>query len=258
MKGIDPIPNKTKNALMKPAAKAIGEAFGTILNSLAHWSTDGLARYNISHEADLKDFKAKYERRLADVPEAEIDDSKLLLVAKAIEDGQYRMDEDYMREAFARLITHASDRRTNNDYKPLYSSILSNLSSQEAKLLIGLSAETYSLLPLERIKSQEHGGSAYSYISGYAVLQSDGIIYFEANTTLTLELLQNAGLVSIKPQFELTSPFYQSLYNMFEWSTQYADFKNTHPISSGHEYRVERGDVELTELGKSFTRFINN
>lgn len=97
MKGIDPIPNKTKNALMKPAAKAIGEAFGTILNSLAHWSTDGLARYNISHEADLKDFKAKYERRLADVPEPEIDDSKLLLVAKAIEDGQYRMDEDYMR-----------------------------------------------------------------------------------------------------------------------------------------------------------------
>lgn len=258
MKGIDPIPNKTKNALMKPAAKAIGEAFGTVLNSLAHWSTDGLARYNISHEADLKDFKAKYERRLAGIPEPEIDDSKLLLVAKAIEDGQYRMNEDYMREAFARLIVHASDRRTNNDYKPIYSSILSNLSSQEAKLLIGLSVETYSLLPLERIKSQEYGGSAYSYISGYAVLHSDGIIYFDANTTITLELLQNAGLVSIKPQFELTSPFYQNLYNMFESSTQYADFKNTHPISSGHEYRAERGDVELTELGKSFTRFINN
>ena len=59
MADFNPIPDETTNAALKPTAKALGDASGSLFTAGFHLIFDPLRKYNIRKEQELTDYANK-------------------------------------------------------------------------------------------------------------------------------------------------------------------------------------------------------
>lgn len=264
---INPIPESTRENLLNPASKSVGNALGTVCDSLFNLILMPLRKYNVIKENDLNDFKLKVESKSNEIPIENRDDSKIGLALKTIEDVRYQFDEEIMREMFANLLTATLDNRVNNDVIPIFSHLLANMSPGEAKLLKTLK-ENDAVLPLVEVTVNNSKSSIENKLSknrfnpnelmdmlgldNLEISIDSNIILmkdkFSSNEGHLIESLEANGLIVADRNVELEADKHQKMYNLFENSDYYTGFNKELPMIID--------DIEFSNLSLKKVAFV--
>lgn len=254
MSKFSPIPDETSNALLKPAAESIGNSAGTIFDAAFNLILSPLKKYNIRKDYELKDYANKISTNISSIPENNRDPSKLNLVLKAVDDSKFRLDEEDMRTAFARLIAQGLDNRVNDNFYPAYSDILSSMSVKEAKLIRKIYSNYHHRVPTEETCAKNTHGSRRGLLAKTYLFDN-----FEDGTgelDIPIDLLQHSGLIRVYDNQWLTGDHYMTLYNSYEEKWRCANKTNVLNISSDETLEFIEGYVMFTDFGDSFANFI--
>ena len=242
---LDGIPESTKEEALNPPAKLLGQAFSGIVHAVF----DPLVKFNIVRDKELKDFEEKVQSGTHQIPEKNRDDSKIGLALKAFEESKYQLDSEELRQLFANLITSTVDNRKNSKVQPSFSSVLKDLSTEDAHLVKLFAKE--NPVPLVSIQVEDENGVGVGMQNNILVFNSEINI-----NELSLFSLERLGLLSLNPTNQLQSKNNQTKYQNFESDPMYLSIKNRLPIISGEftfsKSRLARGKAELTPFGEAF------
>ncbi|WP_309300226.1 DUF4393 domain-containing protein [Loigolactobacillus coryniformis] len=193
-------------------------------------------------------------KHIDSIPEQHRDASKVDLILKAVDDSKYRLNEETMREAFARLIANGLDNRINAEFFPAYSEILSNMSVQEAILLKLLYSNTGTQIATEQLMSENKTTHATHPIASRVYLFDDKTDT-SGQFTIPVDLLQRSGLINSSETNFLSHEYYTRQYTAYE--NQFNQLKDTFPgMSDDEELAFRKGFIDFTTFGKSFVKFI--
>lgn len=129
------ISEETTQKLLDPAAEVIGSTFGELLEAVFHLSFDGVRKFNIQRRVDIDDFQNRVTKKNEQIPIECRDSDKMGLALKALESSRYQINEEIMKELFSTLISSTLDSRKNHSVLPIFSTILSEMSVDDAQLL---------------------------------------------------------------------------------------------------------------------------
>lgn len=254
MSGINPIPDETTNAALKPTAKSLGNAAGTLFDAGFNLILTPLRKYNIRKEQELTDYADKINNHLSTIPEQNRDSSKMNLVLKAVDDSKYRLDEEEMREAFARLIAKGMDNRANTSFYPAYSDILSNMSVEEAAVLQKIYTNLGSSIPTDAPVATDNKTSSTRHFAPKAYIFDDAYTGNESYN-VAIDLLLHSGLIKVHEDAQLTHEHYAKQYEIFEKQTK-SSASILSNIQPNEHLDFNKGYITLSDFGKSFAQFI--
>lgn len=246
---LDGIPESTKEELLNPPAKLLGQAMSGIIHAVF----DPLIKFNIVRDQQLKDFEKKVQSGTNEIPEENRDDSKIGLALKALEESKYQLDSEELRQMFANLISSTVDNRKNDSVQPSFSSVLKDLSPLDANLIKLFAGE--NPVPLVSIRIQDENGTGTEFNSNTLIFNDDII-----ENELSLFSLERLGLVMLNPTSELKSKNNQEKYQNFENHPSYSSLKQMLPIDSGEfvftQISLNKGTAGLTPYGSAFVSCI--
>lgn len=248
-----PISSETGDALAKPIAESVGNAGKDIVEAIFHYFLDPLRKFNIQRNFNLEKFQEDLYKNFNDIPEENRDDSKINLTIKAIEDLRYQINEEEIRDMFTTLVTSTLDNRKNSKVLPIFSTIISNMTSSEAKLLKVLYTNKLSLTPYVEL-TIVNKISGVTNAPGLALLLLD-----ESNTQgaeLDLSLLESENLIKHTTDSSLSSGYFVRRYEAGERILSQIVEQNPDvpslKINADQEIRFVRSIYELTPIGKVF------
>lgn len=240
----DIIPGSTKEEVLNPSASLLGQA----LRGIAHKVLDPLVRYNIVRDEAMKDFEEKIQSKTGAIPLENRDDSKLGLTLKAAEDATYQLDSEELRQMFANLIAATVDNRINDQVLPSFSSVLKDLSPDDAKLL----SELPVYMPIISIRL-----TAPDKISGITV--AENTLLFEnkvVDNPVSLSSLERLGLISIASGTELKAEHFKQRYEDFKNNETYKYYEKLLPFEVDGlkltTIKTQPGRLSVTPFGEKF------
>lgn len=247
---IELIPESTKEEVLNPSANLIGEACRGVL----HLVLDPLVKLNIIRNKSLKDFEEKINTKNEAIPLENRDDSKIGLALKAVEDSKYQLEDDELREMFSNLISSTLDSRKNSLVQPCFSSILKDLSVQDAQLLLHFKPNT--ALPLVNIRLVVESGEIGTNVLEYILLTEKHVIH----KPTSISSLERLGIITIKTS-KLQSQKYMDLYSSFKSDSLYTNYESKLPINTQEfsftKITLQEHSVELTPLGVDFLNIVS-
>lgn len=125
------LPSDAQANLVNPAAKAIGDGIGGLFTCIFHKPIEYLAVEN----AKVESLKHMTAEKLSKIPQDKMTMDKRGLMIKALEDSKYSLDSKLMREYFSTLLAKSANKDTAERISPYFSTLLSNLSPDDAKFL---------------------------------------------------------------------------------------------------------------------------
>lgn len=251
---LNPLPDDTTEKLLNPGANSLGSAIGTVFDAGFHFILDPLRKYNITKDAELAEFSREISKNINKIPVENRDGSKMKLVLKAIDDSKYRLDNDFMRKAFARLLTKGLDNRHNDEFYPVYSDILSNMSVDEAVLIKRINDNLGSQI-LTVVCQAKDKNSAEKYDLSKNVFLFDNSLQ-SVDLDIPIKLLENSGLIEWSKNIWLSNKHYIKQYENFESKVKNEGTFDQELQNDNRTLVFERGFISLTEFGKSFTNLI--
>lgn len=252
---IELIPKELITNVFGPATKSIGEGLGGVAN----YVMGPLRKLNVVSEKSYQDFVEKVNTKTESIPEENRDISKLGLSLKAVEDSRYQLENENMREYFANLLAGLVDNRKNQNSSPRFSTVLSELTTEEAQLLSRLYEDIST--PTLSARVQHSNGDGIDSMQNTLLFRDTEI--FGANSLLYT--LQSYGLIEIRTSIELKDKKKLDIYEKFETSDYFLELKEgfirqyeLHPFFHNTKYDIEstRGSIVVTELGQKFCSMI--
>lgn len=242
------IPESTKEELLNPSANLFGQASRGIL----HFFLDPLVKFNIVRNQDLEDFKNKVVTKNSNIPTEYRDDSKANLAYKAIEDAKFQLGYKELQNMFSNLIASTLDSRKNDVVEPAFSSILKDLSVEDARLLLHFIGN--NVLPLVNIRFEDDNSSGIDLVE-HILLTNDEILHFP----LSIASLERLGIIKIK-ETKLLSKKYFDNYDSFKSSSLYKINENKLPVHTEqftlNKIVVKEMHAALTSLGEKFLKVV--
>lgn len=138
----DFLPISTKEMLLNPTASAVGQGIGGIFYFLFQWPI----KLGIIKKAEFDDLAKRTAERLSRIPECDKDATKLELILKAIQESQYQLSQEKLRQMYANLMGSLADKRSNNFITPRYITIISQLGYNDALFLKYLSNQVEDIV----------------------------------------------------------------------------------------------------------------
>ncbi|MFL2116264.1 DUF4393 domain-containing protein [Marinilactibacillus psychrotolerans] len=242
------LPESTKEEALNPSANLLGQAF----RGIAHKVLDPLVRYNIVKDNEMDDFSEKIRNKTSNIPIEHRDSSKIGLTLKAVEDSSYQLNTEELRELFSNLISASVDSRKNSNLLPSFSTILKDLSAEDARLYKKLfEVVTVASVNIKLINRKE---SRVLPFLDNIILNDDGSMSYEPISINTLERL---GLIKIE-KATLIQPNFMKNYSDFKKGSNLFYERALNEVQrqksltpSFNEFDIVEGYITLTNLGKS-------
>lgn len=244
------VPDSTKEEALNPTSNLVGQAF----RGLAHIVLDPLVRHNIVKDAEMEDFANKIRNKTNEVPNENRDDSKIGLAYKAMEDSVYQLNEETLREMFANLISASVDNRKNQHVRSSFSSILKDLSSDDANLFRIIFKE--SVVPTGSIRVHNSKTLQGTEFIENVILLSD----YEIHKPSSLDILNRFGLITIKTNSGLVAEKYAKRYERYENSSTFKSIeeqlpRKTETIELDSAILI-KGSITLTTTGEDLGKIV--
>ncbi|GHV39499.1 hypothetical protein FACS189490_03210 [Clostridia bacterium] len=101
------------------------EVLGKTVSSLISLAFGGITNFEdkrqIRFQAELEAYKASIYKKLKLIPEENVIEPKTQIVAQALDDSKFCVEEPALREMFAELIASASDKTKEDTVHPSFS-----------------------------------------------------------------------------------------------------------------------------------------
>ncbi|EMF0608346.1 TPA: Abi-alpha family protein [Enterococcus faecium] len=134
MSDLDPwfnkVPQSTLEKLLNPIAEPIGKGFGGVVS----YVMIPFMKLGVISEAKMTNFESKVDTKNSRIPIEERDSSKQGMAFKAVQDSVYQLDSEELQDMFSSLIASSLDSRINQNVLPSFSTILKDLSEDDAVL----------------------------------------------------------------------------------------------------------------------------
>jgi hypothetical protein len=125
------VPEEVITDLVAPTSKIIGQVLGAALNKLF---LKARKSYLID-EHEIHELTTSLKNKSNSIPEMNRTIDNLAITHKIIDDAEYKLKKQELRELFENLVTTSLDNRYTNLIHPKFSSVLKELDSDEALLL---------------------------------------------------------------------------------------------------------------------------
>ena len=125
------IPESTLKLLINPLAQGIGYSISGIYYAIF----GKLIRYGVVKKAETDALIKRVSEKYEQIPEERRTNANEGLIFKAFEDSRYSLSSEELRNLFANLIANSTDSKCINEISPYFSTVLKNLSVNEALFL---------------------------------------------------------------------------------------------------------------------------
>lgn len=248
------------------------DAPGNTLNLAWQYAFHGMDSYfkqGLIKKESAQKFQNEISENINEIPEENIVNPRKSIVMNAMEGARNSLEEDSIREMYAKLIASACDSRKQSDLHPSYVEIVKQLSPNDAKLL-------EQLRVLDKSPSVEYFTSTHD--GGEIDLSSNFVLPFVQNYLQTVNGLENLirlNLVTFaKGRHLVDSKVYTSFESpALKLSTVNDAGKFLLKIAVDQQKNININDstynpvngielrksyVEITSYGKSFVRICIN
>ncbi len=166
-------------ALLGAGGSALVKAFDGPFKSLEDlWYTNfgyKTALKRAEYEAKIEAYKQDLLKELAKIPEENIQEPRLCVVGPAMEKAKYFVEEDSLRQMFAKLVASASDSTKLNKAHPAFVNIISQLAPFEANILqntnILLSPSPCCKIRFQKKESDNKAFSFANMSEGHSIIE---------------------------------------------------------------------------------------
>lgn len=244
---IDESTKETRKAIDNTTAKGINKLAQLFWASPIGIKTDiYIQERPYKMKKALKEMQMKYEKAIP--VEYQVEPSSYIAL-KGVNELNYSLDEEHLKEMFQNLLISDMDSRKKNKVLPSYIEIIKQISKDDAEFLLLLKKEY--LFPLIEILLKENSRSGAKHLDKF-------IIYdFMRNNNITQAstLQLNPLIIDNLSYLNLIKIDFDSYYTnkMDEYSYLFNLVKKNYVInSSTHSLDYKKGFIEFTELGKNF------
>ncbi|MCL2634942.1 MAG: DUF4393 domain-containing protein [Oscillospiraceae bacterium] len=235
-----------ENLTDEPTA-TIGSGFSSIFslvfNPLIHIADKQKLKY--AHSLEI--YKHELNNKINAIPSENHIEPKLQIVAQALEDSKYCVEEPELREMFSNLIASASDKTKAGTIHPSFSNILKQMSSQDAFAIQQMNqSDSFAIAKLiQRDPNKE----------GFFNLTGDILIPESSDVTKTIssDTLSNLvafGLICINYSYYFTA---EDKYEIFDRYAEVTGYKSRVERDGGI-IDIQKGVCELTPYGTNFCK----
>ena len=242
---VDESTKETRKVLDKNTAKGVNKLAQLFWASPVGRKADiYIAERPYKMEKALKEMQKKYES----IPiEYQVEPTSYIAL-KGVNELNYSLDEDKLKEMFQNLLISDMDMRKKDRVLPAYIEIIKQIDKKDAEFLSILKKkDLISTLPILRITLNSKKSSSFSYISSYAICLQDGQ-YIEI-PELVLDNLLRLQLVNIPPNESYES--YNMYENTFETIKNEPDFLN-YSNSPNKYLSYQKYILVFTQFGINF------
>lgn len=152
------VDNAIKNATDEPT-KEIGSVLSDLFYLIfggIHFQAD---KWRAKREYALSEFKKSLEKKVNKIPEDKCAELDMQVVATALEDAKFCIENETVREMFANLLASSLDSDKSSSVHPSFSSIIKQMSPLEARIFIRLEPQkTYPICELYSLKNNIWSG----------------------------------------------------------------------------------------------------
>lgn len=188
---------------IKPPDEAKNTIWGRVAKTFQNKRNLKNADYdnkNIILQEYQNNLRTKTQEFLKLHPDATFNEANEFLLMKQIDDSTYSLNDEYMRDRFAKLIANTA-MDSSEDITPLFSDVLSKLNKKTATLLVKLNNVNQNPLA--------YYGTNRTIIVGYfeSVKETPNMLYGKAFISKgELDQLVSLGLVSIENNYQISDP----------------------------------------------------
>lgn len=202
--------------------------------------------YNIWAANKVQSFKNKIENKIADIPEDNLIEPPMDIIAKSIDGLRYIPDKEELKEMFANLMVNSCNSDYSEKTHPRFVEIIKQLSTTDAIIIKSLTYNSpLASYPIAKILLKNESGQKELFTH-----------YFDNNLNFKFEIISESisnlitlGLITVTYSEHLTDDsLYEKLYH--------TSFYNTYLVyeKSQQEYtlELEKGSLKLSPFGRIF------
>lgn len=233
---------------VQPAAKEIGKALATVGKTInvalapvgaLVWGYERIGEYLMQ----------RLSQKLASTPPDEIKTPPANVAGPAIEALRFTGDAENLRDLYATLLATAMDTSTTHYAHPAFVEIIKQLSPDEAKVLKVLAASiNFPVIDISVAISSEKGERAGT--RNQSMLDHEAKVERPELVPGYLDNLCRLGLTEIPAMTSIAEP---EAYASLEADPNIKTFLEQ-VEAAGHQSRVVRRLIRLTDLGRLFVR----
>ncbi|MBD5090233.1 MAG: DUF4393 domain-containing protein [Lactobacillus sp.] len=250
------LPQSTKEKLLNPSAEAIGLGISALFYKIFYKPI----RYGIVQRQEVNDLINRTSEKVSKIPKDKQTLEKRGLIAKSVENSQYSLDSDQLREMFANIIANTTNKDYVGGVYPVFPTILSNMAPHDAyfikrittgnKIREKIALEDFVIYG-QNLKTSEQVSLTYAR---NIICIKEGSVTLIDRPEQSINLLQSFGILKITDENPIgLDPEYEVLENKYFNSNRIP--KSTNEFSwlspKGH-----RKILEVTDLGKLFLESI--
>lgn len=263
------IPKSTLELLLNPIAQGIGYSLGGLYYAIF----GKLIRYGVVKKAETDALIKQVSEKYTQIPEERRTDANKGLIFKAFEDSRYSLSSEELRNLFANLIANSTDSKYLDQNSPYFSTVLKNLSVNEALFLNNFKHTQSIAIAKVRFTDSKDRQFFTDYKQDYVLNKNDN----PKKETISIYSKEIDTLESLGITRRKYGQFNNSERNDLSKIKKHINNKHLEKNLNGHlelninskkrqkifltqhQYdtvNIIPGSLELTELGQSFVKII--
>lgn len=232
--------------LSKPLTTNIGNTFGDLWYLVFGPISQAVQKRKIRYAAELEKFKQETKVRVFEISSDDRKEPNTQIVAQALEDSKYCVEEEDLRKMFSELIASSMMKSRESAIHPSFATILKQMSNDDAKALLHF--KDLPQIPLISITAPlSNDNTSYQYILTN-IWESCEDLDSINRSRACLESLARLGLIEIKYSEYLTDDsWYDNIY-----TDQLKSLANELAGNPDFALSIKKGLATFTQLGENF------
>lgn len=239
---------KPVDEVITPVATGIGKTLSDLWFLAMGGISQCAEKKRIKYSADLDKLKKSLEEKIKSIPEERKIEPDTQIAAQALEDAKYCAENKEVREMFANLIASTMDSQIYKGVHPSYSSILKQMTPDDAKFLKRFCMREQ--LPLCNFTIKYKKGSHSPLLQYVFFDEAEADVNEIQSNAFILSALERLGLIHINFDTWLSD---SSCYKFYEDSKLFQRFKEIHN-NDNQNLVLEKGYADITVLGDSLLK----
>ncbi len=184
--------------IAEPASKEVGGILGTFTGFFNNVVLYPLKCLNMTFEQKAIQFERKVQEKYNNIPEQNRVECPVNILGPTLEGLKYNIDEEYMQELFANLLSASMDKCKQSSVHPKYVKIISEMNEIDARVFYYLTNKYIGYIKSGKVNITIKGTDQY-YVSALPewIIEDDiqGIDMFSVSKALIR--LSNWGLLDL-------------------------------------------------------------
>lgn len=264
---IPPCVDKAAENLTSPLSKSIGETFSELWFLILGGTVNERAeKRRLRIGKRLEEFKRELDEKIAAIPSEKLQEPNFQIVASALENSKYCVDEDEIRKLFSNLIAASMNRDLAEQIHPIFPEIIKQLSPRDASNLASFKNISGTVIA----QYKEWMGHDYHIAMTNVFLQNSLYDDLE-DQSASITVLETLGLVKVDYGMQASG---DRSYDAFLQTKEYKKFQEMadsfnrtkfpdapsipklfrERMGAPHRIELVKGMISLTALGSQFKR----